>query len=190
MTTRYRVAALLASIACTPTERPSASHESSAAPSSTKVERMLTALATSVEPPQREPDDELGLPRGGTGRSHLPDREWSQPRPGDPLFACQRDDECAIVHLDACTEANGGWILSVRRDRLHEARYRWQTTKTSDHCTLVGSLTTVYPRCGAGTCMRGYRWQPHALERLAKLRAMGGGNPIAPPMVANRVPRR
>jgi len=187
MTTRHGHALLLAMFACTPISRPPVAREANEEPAAVAMPRVMTRLPASASRLRPLAPDFDGLGRA-KGRKHLAETEWGEPRPGDPLFACQRDDDCSIVQLDTCDETNGGWILSVRKDRLHEARYRWQTDDTSEWCTLLGSLTEAYPRCGAGTCMRGYRPTAHARRVREELSPRGGKAFAFRTMVPNHVP--
>ncbi|HWB76240.1 MAG TPA: hypothetical protein VG755_14820 [Nannocystaceae bacterium] len=159
-------------------------------PAAVAVAPMLSALPNAVPRPRPLYDPELDDFRRASVRGYVARTQWSEPRPGDPLFACQRDDDCAIVHLDVCDETNGGWILSVRKDRAREAEYRWGTTDDADACSLLYGLTEAYPRCGGGTCMRGYRPKAKARRMREDLHPAGGKPHPFQTMVPNHVPPR
>ena len=186
MRIRYGLGALLAMFACTPIQRPAVPREANEEPAAAEMPRVMTRLPSSASR-LRLPEPELDR---ASVRGHSAETEWGEPRPGDPMFACQRDDDCTIVNLDVCDEINGGWILSVRTDRVREAKYRWQTTDDRQLCTMLGSLTEAYPRCGAGTCMRGYRPKAHARHVREDLSPRGGKPFPFRTMVPNHVPPR
>jgi hypothetical protein len=109
------------------------------------------ARAPALPEPEPEPEPEPVEPaQRRETRGHLA-RAWPEPAPDDPAFSCTRDEQCQLVHMDACDECNGGWVLSVRPDHVDAIKARYGK-RDRTRCTLVNCVPEVQPVCVLGVC--------------------------------------
>lgn len=72
--------------------------------------------------------------------------------PPDSMRTCSVDDDCAVYEAGCCDHCNGGYVFSVNKASLTEAKSKHKASCGTDvACTLMGCAEKV-PVCESGLC--------------------------------------